>query len=189
MSLAVETLDIPGPLLLTPERVEDSRGFIVTSYDDAAFAEAVGRDVAFRQDIDVYSAESGTLRGLHFQHPPFAQSRLVRVVRGVAIDVMVDIREGSPSFGQHVKVRLDDERGQMLWVPAGFAHGFVTRRRGTQVGMKVESVYAQHAEGRIVWNDPLLHIDWEVAEPIVSDNDRHAPGFADLVSPFALRMG
>lgn len=185
----VQTLDIPGPLLLTPERVSDARGFIVTTYDDAAVAEAVGRDVSFRQDIDIYSHEKGTLRGLHFQHPPFAQSRLVSAVRGAITDVMVDIREGSSSFGQHVKVRLDDTSNTMLWVPEGFAHGFVTLRKDTQVGMKVESVYAGHAEGRIAYNDPLLHIDWDVESPIVSDNDVHAPGFADLVSPFSLRMG
>ena len=188
MGLGVETLALRGPLLLTPERREDARGWTAESFNDADIAEAVGRDIEFRQDVDVYSKAKGTLRGLHYQHPPFAQNKIVRVLRGAILDVLLDIRPASPSYGQHVKVRLDHTKGQQLWVPEGFAHGFVTLRDHTQVGMKVSAIRAPQAQGRIRWNDPLLFIDWEVEAPIVSENDARAPEFSDLARPLSTRL-
>ena len=181
-------LTIPGPLRLLPVRHEDERGYFCETYNAGDFAEAVGRDVEFLQDNESLSVKKGTLRGLHFQHPPFGQAKLVRVLRGSILDVVVDIREGSPTFGQHEGVKLDASSGEMLWVPEGFAHGFVTTRDNTLVSYKVTSGYAAQHQGRIKWNDPLLHIDWGVAEPILSDADARAPGFADLVTPFGIQV-
>lgn len=188
MPVRTQTLPLGGPLLIVPERHEDARGWIAESYNDYELAEAIGRDVEFRQDIDVFSAQSGTLRGLHFQHPPFAQAKLVRVVRGAILDVLVDIREGSPTFGQHTKIALDQASGHQLWIPEGFAHGMLSTRVNTQVAIKVSAIHAPHAAGRIRWDDPLLFIDWGVEDPIVSENDRRAPEFKDLARPIAVPL-
>ena len=142
----------------------------------------------FRQDIDVFSSKANTLRGLHFQHPPFAQAKLVRVVRGAILDVLLDIREGSPTFGQHLKVKLDRADGRQLWIPEGFAHGMLSKRANTQVAIKVSAIYAPHAAGRIRWDHPLLFIDWGVKEPIVSENDVLAPEFKDLARPITVPL-
>ena len=187
--MQVESFNIKGPLLLTPARYEDDRGWFTETFNAATFADAVGRDVTFVQDNESHSLQSGTLRGLHFQHPPFAQGKLVRCTRGAIIDVAVDIREDSPTLGQHVKVKLDDKTGQQFWIPEGFAHGFVTRQNNTRVAYKCTFAYAPQAEGTIVWNDPLLHIDWEVSDPILSDKDRRAPGYADFVTPLPIPTG
>ena len=186
LPLEVERFTIPGPVRLTPVRREDERGWFAETYNAAHFAEAVGRDVDFVQDNQSVSFKTGTLRGLHFQYPPFAQGKLVRVVAGAILDVVVDIRHGSPTFGQHVKVRLDAKTGDQLWVPEGFAHGFITTRANTMVAYKTTALYAPQAEGVLAWNDELLHIDWEFKKPMLSERDQRAPGLADLVTPFAL---
>ena len=186
MNVEAIPLTIAGPLRLSPERREDERGYVCETYDAGRFAEAIGRDVEFLQDVETLSLRKGTLRGLHFQHPPFGQAKLVRVLRGAIRDVVVDMREGSPSFGQHESVDLDAKSGEMLWIPEGFAHGFVTLRDNTLVSTKVSSGYAEQARGRIKWNDPLLHIDWGMDDPILSERDARAPGFADIVTPFGI---
>ena len=186
--MEVTTFSIKGPVLVRPKRIEDERGWFSEIYNSGDFADAIGRDVHFVQSNESFSAKKGTLRGLHFQHPPFGQAKLVRVGRGAILDVVVDIRDGSPTFGQHERVRLDSKSGDQLWVPEGFAHGFVTLKDNTVVNYRVTSGYAAQHQGRIAWNDPLLHIDWEVDNPTLSDADRTAPSFADLVSPFGIRV-
>ena len=184
--IAVESFGVPGPLLLTPRRRETARGNFIETYNASDFADAVGRDVHFVQDNQWTMHKRGVLRGMHFQYPPFAQGKLVRVVAGEVLDVVVDIRTGGPTFGQHVKTTLSAKLGNQLWIPEGFAHGFVTRRANTVVMIKTTALYAPQAEGVLKWNDPLLHIDWETPKPELSYRDSRAPGLGDLVTPFAL---
>ncbi len=146
-----------------------------------------GLDLRFVQDNESLSARAGTLRGLHYQAPPHAQAKLVRVVRGAIRDVAVDARRGSPTFGQWVAVELAAETGAQLLVPRGFLHGFVTLEDATHVIYKVDGVFHGPSDGSVAWNDPDLGIDWGVDPDMVilSDKDRTAPAFADWTSPFA----
>ncbi len=145
-----------------------------------------GLDFVFVQDNESLSAQQGTLRGLHYQAPPFAQAKLVRVVRGAIFDVAVDARRGSPSFGRWVAEKLSDENGAQLLVPRGFLHGFVTLTPDTQVIYKVDNPYDAGSDGGVMWNDPDLGIDWGVPpdEVTLSDKDRRTPAFRDWTSPF-----
>jgi dTDP-4-dehydrorhamnose 3,5-epimerase len=178
-------LDLPGAIEITPVRFGDERGFFSEVFKRAAF-EAEGIDIDWIQDNQSLSVEPGTLRGLHFQVPPFAQDKLVRVLKGAIFDVAVDIRSASPSYGRWVGVELSAEMLNQLLVPAGFAHGFLTLTSETEVLYKVSAPYSQAHEGAIRWNDPDLGIDWPnlTGGPILSDKDRHAPSFADFDSPF-----
>ena len=187
MGLSVETFAIAGPCLITPLRHEDVRGWFRESYNASEFANAIGRDVNFVQDNESLSLAKGTLRGLHFQAPPFAQGKLVRVMKGKILDVIVDIRADSPTFGEHIAVALDDASGAQLWVPEGFAHGFVTRRANTHIAYKCTAPYARNSEGTIRWDDPALGIHWKIKTPILSDKDTAAPLLADIVSPFTYK--
>ena len=182
-------LDIPGVFVLTPPRFGDARGWFSIPYNDAAFAEATGLTPAFLQDNHAYSQAMGTLRGLHFQKPPHAQGKLVRCVRGRIRDVAVDIREGSPTFGRHVFADLDADEGRQIFVPRGFAHGYVTLCDDCEVEYKVDGPYARDAEGGLLWSDPALGIDWGLDPAVISANDRDAgfPRLADM--PPAFRFG
>lgn len=184
----IERTDIDGVVILTPRRFGDDRGFFSETFSDAAFRGRIS-DVTFVQDNHSRSAAVGTIRGLHFQAPPRAQGKLVRVTRGAVVDVAVDIRRGSPTYGRHVRVELSEENWRQLWVPPGFAHGFCTLRPGTEVQYKVTDLYAPETEGGLAWDDPGLRIDWgidtDAVEPTLSDRDRRWPGLADLDSPFA----
>lgn len=171
---------------ITPKRFQDARGwFSETWRRDRYFA--AGIDVEFVQDNQSYSGPSGTLRGIHFQTPPFAQAKLVRCLRGRIWDVAVDLRAGSPTFGQWVAAELSAERGEQLFVPAGFGHAFLTLEPDTEVAYKVDAVYAPECDGGIAWNDPDLAIDWPLpgAAPELSDKDARLPLLKDFVSPFA----
>jgi dTDP-4-dehydrorhamnose 3,5-epimerase len=147
-----------------------------------------GLDLDFVQDNHSRSAGRGTLRGLHFQSPPYAQSKLVRVLRGAILDVAVDIRHGSPSFGRHVTVELTADSWQQLLVPKGFAHGFVTLLPDTEVFYKVDAYYAAQHDMGVLWNDPDLAIAWPMRgdEVVLSDKDRAQPRFADLPAIFTM---
>lgn len=171
--------------IVQPRRIGDARGFFEETWRADAFA-AAGIDVTFVQDNQSFSAKEGTVRGLHFQLPPFAQAKLVRVVSGAILDVAVDLRRGSPTFGRHVAVRLDAENGTQLFVPVGFAHGFCTLLENTAVSYKVSSVYSREHDRGMRWNDPALAIDWPVREDQaqLSDKDRIAPVFAELSELF-----
>lgn len=166
-------LALPGVLLIKTRRFGDARGFFTESYNRADFV-AVGIDCTFVQDNQSFSAPQGTVRGLHFQAPPHAQAKLVRVLRGAILDVVVDIRRASPTYGEHVAVELDHAEGRQLFVPEGFAHGFCTLTPDTEVFYKVTDVYAPGCDRGLAWDDPALGIRWPVdaADAILSDKDR-----------------
>lgn len=183
--MKIETLPIPGLLLITPARFGDHRGFFSESWNRKAFAKA-GIDIDFVQDNHSFSSETGTIRGLHFQAPPAAQDKLVRCGRGALFDVAVDIRKGSPTYGRWYGVELSFENGRQLLVPAGFAHGFVTRAQDTEIIYKCSDYYAPESEGALLWSDPDIAIDWglEGRAPVLSDKDAQAGKLADFNSPF-----
>lgn len=182
-------LDIPDVLLLKPKRFGDHRGFFMETYSKPRLVEA-GVDIDFVQDNHSLSAEVGTLRGLHFQAPPHAQDKLVRVTRGRVLDVAVDIRRGSPWYGKHVTAELSAENDHQLLVPKGFLHGFVTLEPDTEFLYKVSDVYAPECDGGVMWNDPDLGIDWPVpGEPKLSDKDAKLPSFSAFESPFVYEGG
>ncbi len=176
---------IPDVKLITPKRHGDHRGFFSETFNARALHEA-GIDTPFCQDNHSKSAQVGTLRGLHFQRPPFAQTKLVRVLKGRILDVAVDIRRGSPWYGRHVVAELSDENWQQILVPKGFAHGFVTLEPDTEVFYKVDGYYAPDHDAGIAWNDPDLAIDWafEEASVVLSSKDAEQPAFRDLPDHF-----
>ena len=162
MPVQITSLAIPDIRLVVPDRFGDARGFFSETYNCRDFA-AGGIADEFVQDNHSRSASAGTIRGLHYQLPPFAQGTLIRVLKGSILDVAVDIRRGSPSFGDHVAVTLTAEAGNQLYVPAGFAHGFCTLEPDTEVAYKVTDYYSREHDRGIRWNDPALRIDWPVA--------------------------
>lgn len=174
--------DIPGLLEVDPQVFGDNRGYFFESYNKANFY-AAGIEAAFVQDNQSMSGK-GVLRGLHFQNPPYAQGKLVRVVKGAVLDVALDIRKGSPTYGQHHKVLLTEENKRMFWVPAGFAHGFVTLEDETIFSYKCTNLYHKESEGSVLWNDPKLNIDWEIENPILSEKDELARPLQELDSKF-----
>jgi dTDP-4-dehydrorhamnose 3,5-epimerase len=181
--LDVERTALAGLLILTPRRFGDARGFFAETWNAARFAEGTGVDPVFVQDNHSLSAEVGTIRGLHYQAPPSGQGKLVRCGRGALYDVAVDIRRGSPTYGHGVGVDLTAENGRQLWVPEGFAHGFVTRMPDTEIIYKCTGYYAPEAEGAVRWDS--VGIDWGLTDtPILSDKDAEAAPLADLDSPF-----
>ena len=181
----VTALEIPDVKLIKPKIFRDERGFFSETYSKPAL-KAAGLDVEFVQDNHSLSRERGVVRGLHFQIPPRAQDKLVRVVRGSIFDVAVDLRRGSPTFGRHVAVVLSAENWCQLWVPKGFAHGFCTLEPNTEVLYKVTDLYAPECDKGIAWNDPALGIAWPIAPhaAIVSDKDRKHPRLSEIESPF-----
>jgi dTDP-4-dehydrorhamnose 3,5-epimerase len=176
---------VPGPLLITPRRFGDHRGFFLETYSVRDFA-ALGIQDVFVQDNHSLSAEKGVVRGLHYQIAPSAQDKLVRVVRGAILDVAVDIRRSSPSYGRHVAVELTAENARQLFIPAGFAHGFCTLAPDTEVAYKVTDLYAPDCDRGIAWDDPDLALPWPFDPPTVqlSDKDRRAPRLRDLPTVF-----
>lgn len=174
---------LPGVMILTPARFGDARGWFSETWNAARMAEA-GLDLAFVQDNHSFSAEKGTLRGLHFQRPPRAQDKLVRCTRGTILDVAVDIRKGSPHYGQWVGIELSVENGKQLLVPKGFLHGFLTLTPDCEVQYKCTDTYAPDCDGAVAWNS--VGIDWGLngATPVLSAKDAAAPALADFDSPF-----
>lgn len=170
-------LELPGLVEIRPKVLQDSRGYFFESYRQDAFAQH-GIPTGFVQDNQSFST-AGVLRGLHFQNPPHDQGKLVRVVWGRGLDVVVDIRKGSPTFGQHLKLLLEAEKGTMLWVPPGFAHGFVALE-DTVFTYKCTHLYNRQAEGGIFWADPDLGIDWEATNPNISEKDQVLPRLKDI---------
>ncbi|WP_172300493.1 dTDP-4-dehydrorhamnose 3,5-epimerase [Pseudoruegeria sp. HB172150] len=185
MALDVTSLSIPDVKLITPKKFGDHRGFFSETFNAKAMKEA-GIDLEFVQDNHSLSAEVGTMRGLHFQAPPFAQDKLVRVIRGAIIDVAVDIRRSSPTFGQHVAAEISAENWTQILVPKGFAHGFFTIQPDTEVIYKVTNFYSAENDAGILWNDPALGIDWPVPDngAVLSDKDKVQPKLAEIESPF-----
>lgn len=182
--MKIESQSLSSVLLLTPRRFGDHRGFFAETYSRRAYEEA-GVSPEFVQDNHSLSAEVGTVRGLHFQAPPHAQDKLVRCGRGAIFDVAVDIRKGSPSFGQWVGYELSAENGRQLFVPVGFAHGFVTLLPDSEIVYKCSDYYAPETEGAVLWNDPNIGIDWPLTgKAVLSGKDAEAPLLVDLDSPF-----
>ncbi len=186
MTADIQKTAIEGPLLITPKRFGDSRGFFSETYNAGELA-AAGIHLVFVQDNHSLSAERGTVRGLHFQSPPKAQAKLIRVVKGRILDVFLDIRRGSPTYGQHGAVELSAENGRQALIPVGFAHGFCTLEPATEVLYKTTDYYAPHAEGGVRWNDSALGIAWpDFAGSNLSPKDRDLPLLAALDTPFAV---
>jgi dTDP-4-dehydrorhamnose 3,5-epimerase len=186
MSLQVKPLAIPDIKLVTPPIYRDARGFFSETFNSAALATA-GIDAQFVQDNHSLSRTKGVIRGLHYQIAPRAQGKLVRVVRGAIFDVAVDIRRGSPHFGQHVSATLTAENWSQLWIPVGFAHGFCTLEPDTEVIYKVTEFYAPECDRGIAFDDPKLAIAWPILadRATLSENDRKQPNLAQLDEQFA----
>jgi dTDP-4-dehydrorhamnose 3,5-epimerase len=177
---AITPLALPDVLLITPKRHGDARGWFAETWSRKAMS-AAGVEADFVQDNQAFNARKGTLRGLHFQTAPHAQGKLVRVLKGAIFDVAVDIRPGSPTFGQWVGATLTAEAGEQIWVPRGFAHAYCTLTDDTELFYKVDGQYAPDCEGGIIWNDPDLAIDWPLdGEPVLSDKDQKLPRLKDL---------
>jgi dTDP-4-dehydrorhamnose 3,5-epimerase len=185
MPIDVQALAIPEVKLVSPPIFRDGRGFFSETYNREAFT-AAGIGATFVQDNHSLSRARGVVRGLHFQSAPHAQAKLVRVVRGAILDVAVDIRRGSPTYGRHVAVTLSAENWAQLWVPEGFAHGFCTLEPDTEVVYKVTDVYAPECDKGLAFDDPALGIPWPVsaAEAVLSDKDRRHPRLRDLPAYF-----
>lgn len=177
--------DIEGPVLIQPRRIGDGRGWFSETFRQDLLDAEIGKQ-AFVQHNQSMSAAKGTVRGLHFQLEPMAQGKLVRCIKGAVMDVAVDMRRSSPTFGRHVAVALSAENGHQLWVPQGFAHGFVTRADNTEIFYLVTNRYSPEHDRGLRWDDPALGIDWGVAsaEAQLSDKDRHWPDLADLPDAF-----
>lgn len=185
----VETraLALSGVLEITQRRFEDHRGWFAETWNAQGFA-AAGLDFAWVQDNHAYSAAAGVVRALHLQIPPFAQTKLVRVVRGSIFDVAVDVRAESADFGKWIGLVLTAEQGNQLLVPKGFAHGYMTLEPDTEVIYKVDAPYSPAHERGIAWNDPAIGIDWPVIGDVaLGDKDRDAPLLADVDTGFGKR--
>lgn len=182
--MQVTATDFPGLLVLRPKVFTDERGFFLESYSRTVMA-GLGVHCRFVQDNHALSRSRGVLRGLHFQTPPSAQAKLVRVTRGEVYDVVVDLRAGSPTFGRwHAEV-LSAENFTQLFIPAGFAHAYLTLTGDTEFQYKVDAPYDPERDAGILWNDPDLGIPWPVADPVLSGKDRALPRLADFSTPFA----
>ncbi|MCF6220557.1 MAG: dTDP-4-dehydrorhamnose 3,5-epimerase [Robiginitomaculum sp.] len=187
-SSEIKRFSIDGPVLITPKAFGDDRGLFCEVYRADVFCEFVGEDVDFVQDNISVSANAGTVRGLHAQEPPYAVGKLVQCLHGSIIDVAVDARTDSPTFGKHVSVALSAENRAQLWVPAGFLHGYATQEDNTSVFYKQTGYYAPGGEISVLWDDPDLGIDWNVdaGAAVLSEKDAQAQYFANFESPFEL---
>jgi len=172
--------DISDVLIIEPIIFPDNRGYFVETYREDKLEKAIGHSINFIQDNESKSSH-GVLRGLHFQLPPFAQSKLVRVIKGKILDIAVDIRKGSPTFGKFVAIELSEENKRMVFIPRGFAHGFVVMSDEAIFSYKVDNYYSKESERGIVFNDPSLNIDWQLAIKSLklSSKDQMLPLLAD----------
>lgn len=183
--MEVRFFDIPDVALVTPRRFEDARGFFAETWSERAFRARVA-DIGFVQDNHSKSTRIGTVRGLHFQRPPHAQGKLVRVIRGAVLDVAVDIRKGSPGWGRSVAVELSAAEGAQLWIPPGFLHGFCTLEDNTELLYKATAYYSADHDAGVLWDDADLGLTWPVGAEvaILSDKDRNLPRLRDLPDYF-----
>lgn len=180
-----QELAISGVILIIPKKLGDNRGYFSETYRRDIFSTSVG-NYEFVQDNQSLSADAGTIRGLHYQLQPRAQGKLVRCIAGAILDVAVDIRKGSPTYGQHVKAELTADNGHQLWVPPGFAHGFCTLEPSSIISYKVTDYYSPEHDRGLLWNDPELGIEWPVDADaaILSAKDKVQPRLADLGTTF-----
>ena len=179
----ITKLSIPGLVTIQPRIFGDDRGVFFETYNKQSFSSLVS-EIDFVQDNQSIS-KANVLRGLHFQAPPFAQGKLVRVIAGAVLDVAVDIRKGSPTYGKHEKVLLTGENNLMFYIPPGFAHGFVALKDNTIFHYKCTGFYNKASEGCLLWNDPTLNIDWGTANPLISPKDAEGEKIEGFHSPFS----
>lgn len=186
--MQVDTTAIPDVKIVTPRRFGDNRGWFSESFS-AARMEDAGLSYDWVQDNHSFSATKGTLRGLHYQAPPFAQTKLVRVTAGAVLDVAVDIRMGSPSYLQWVAVELSAENGRQLLIPKGFLHGFVTLADDCEMQYKVDAPYSSDADGSVRFDDADIGVDWgvDMSKAVLSDKDREAPRLSAMENPFTYK--
>lgn len=173
---------IEGLLIINPKVFGDVRGYFFESYNNSVFKEH-GIDVEFIQDNQSLS-NSGVLRGLHFQAQPYDQGKLVRVITGAVLDVAVDIRKNSATYGEHIAVELSEDNKTMFYIPPGFAHGFLTLKDSTIFSYKCTNLYNKASEGTVLWNDSDLNINWNISNPVLSEKDLVGTKFKDFRSPF-----
>ncbi|WP_298999915.1 dTDP-4-dehydrorhamnose 3,5-epimerase [uncultured Tenacibaculum sp.] len=175
---------IPEVIIIEPKVFGDHRGYFFESFNQKEFEENIGK-INFVQDNESKSS-FGVLRGLHFQKPPYTQAKLVRCIKGKVLDVVVDVRKHSPSYGKYIAVELSEENKKQLFIPRGFAHGFVTLSEEAIFAYKVDNWYAPEYDAGIIWNDPTLNIDWKInpEDVILSSKDQQLQTFKDLVTPF-----
>ncbi len=180
----IESCTPAGLFVVTPKRFVDERGEFVETYS-RRLLESVGVHVEFVQDNQSRSVQRGVIRGLHFQSPPHAQAKLVRVIKGAVFDVAVDLRSGSATYGEHFSVELSEENGKQLLIPVGFAHGFCTLVPDTIVAYKASAFYAPECDAGLAWNDPELGVEWPLdGAPMLSPKDASLPPFRDFSTPF-----
>ena len=180
--MKITSFEIEGPVLIHPRIFEDNRGYFLESFNSDRYAELTG-NLSFVQD-NISRSNLNVVRGLHFQAPPFAQGKLVSVIQGSVLDVIVDIRKSSATYGQHVAVELTDKDHAQLWIPPGFAHGFTALKENTVFSYKCTALYDPSSEGTLRWNDPDLAINWKTNAPLVSEKDQVGELFKNFVSPF-----
>ena len=176
--MQVEKTEFDGLLILQPKIFKDERGLFFESWNESVF-KSHGINISFIQDNHSVSKKN-VLRGLHFQNHPYGQGKLVRVTKGSALDVVLDLRKDSKTYGKHFKLKLSDQNSTMLWIPYGFAHGFIALEDQTVFQYKCDELYHPESEGCIAWNDPSLKIDWGIKNPIVSSKDQEGKLFKDV---------
>jgi dTDP-4-dehydrorhamnose 3,5-epimerase len=181
--MTISKTNIEGVLIIEPRVFGDERGEFFESFNKKIFDDATDETYHFVQDNQSKS-KKGVVRGLHFQNPPFAQGKLVRVISGAVLDVAVDIRRGSETYGEHVAVKLSEENNKQLWIPPGFAHGFVALEENTIFAYKCTNYYAPQSEGSILWNDKDLNINWGVDASLMSEKDEQGVEFRKFVTQF-----
>lgn len=180
--MKITTLPIEGVLLIEPKIFGDSRGWFFEAYNEERYR-AEGITETFVQDNQSFS-QKNVVRGLHFQRPPFSQAKLVSVIQGAVLDVAVDLRSGSPTYGQYVSAVLTGENHRQFFVPKGFAHGFSVLEDHTIFAYKCSCLYNKESEGNIIYNDPDIHVEWGVDNPILSEKDKVGPTLREFVTPF-----
>lgn len=181
----MEIIDQPlkGLFVLKQKAFGDERGFFMETFRKAQFNDLVGQETTFVQD-NLSKSSKNVLRGMHFQAPPYAQGKLITVLTGSVLDVVVDIRKNSPTYGSSFAIELNDTNKQFLFVPEGFAHGFCTLEDETLFMYKCTAYYNKESEGAFRWDDPTLDLPWGITDPVVSEKDRNAPLFSEFESPF-----
>jgi len=188
--MEMQDLEIPGPVVVVPRKFQDERGFLSETYVDEWFRAHVA-PASFVQDNHSYSKLPGTIRGIHFQIPPHAQGKLVRVIRGAIWDVVVDLRQGSPHFGRHLQIELSAANWKQLWIPVGFGHAFCSIEPNSEIIYKATARYDPDSERGIIWDDPDLAIDWPLAAraPVLSERDQRFPRLKDVPAYFRYQSG
>ena len=179
----MEKEEIDGIMIFEPKVFQDTRGYFRESYNEKTFNDFIDDEVTFIQD-NISESNRHVLRGLHFQAPPYAQGKLIQVIKGSVIDIAVDLRKASNTFGKHVKVEISSKNHRQLWIPPGFAHGFVALEDHTIFSYKCTNYYSKNHEMDLLWNDVDLDINWGVENPIISEKDKNAHSFKNFDSPF-----